>query len=323
MNDLRDRDTSGLSVRQIAEHFAGAPEVVRDASTVAQFPESRLSRSVELSGQLAEALADDIGAPPTPVGTVGKDDPANPGRELAPLPAVLSPLHELEESLLALLDTEELVTEEREQAFLEDLSHTMQATVAKRDRVAAFIKHCEAQVEVCADEIQRLQARKRVLANAAERVRSYVLWIIEALGPDAEGKLRKLEGDKFTFATRKAKPKLEITDESSVPQKYKWVKVGVPAEQFERYRGILRELFGTLPALDYSLNEAGLRAALEGAPEICAVCGGDGNALIASGSQVDGSGEYYPCPHCGGSGVVPPSVPGARLLTDRNSLVLR
>lgn len=304
-------------------------DVLREQSIVAQemheetraslinvpipFPESKLSHAVGISGQLADALSNDIGAPPTPVGTVGKDDPSNSkGEALAPLPAVLSPLHELEESLLALLDTEEMVTEAQEQAFLADLSMTMQATVAKRDRVAAFIKHCEGQSDVAAAEIKRLQARKKILDNAAERVRSYVLWIIEALPREAEGKLRKLEGDKFTFATRKAKPKLEITEEADVPMIFKSACIEMPAEQYAQYRKVLEALGIKVSEVGFAVDEKRLREYLEGAPSICVVCGGDGR-----------NADEYLCLACAGAGTVPPSVPGARLLMDRNSLVLR
>lgn len=274
----------------------------------------------EISGLLAKELASDTAAEDRAAeGMAGKDGPANQsGEVLAPIPAVLSPLHELESSLLALLDTEDCVTPEQEQAFLQDLSETMQAVVAKRDRVGAFVKHCEGQAALAADEIRRLTVRKRALENAAERVRGYVLWIIEAMGPDDKGKLRKLEGNKFTFSTRKAKAKLEITDEAAVPSRFKFVDIDIPAEKFERYMGVLRDLFGVcIPT--YSVDEVQLRAYLEGPPTECKACGGAGDLCPAGPSDA----PMNVCHACGGSGVIPPSVPGAKLLTDRNSLVLR
>lgn len=276
----------------------------------------------EISGLLAKELASDTAAEDRAAeGMAGKDGPSNsPGGELAPIPAVLSsnlgPLHELEESLLALLDTEDCVTPEQEQAFLQDLSETMQAAVAKRDRVGAFVKHCEGQAALAADEIRRLTVRKRALENAAERVRGYVLWIIEAMGPDDKGKLRKLEGNKFTFSTRKAKAKLEITDEAAVPDQFRLVSITVDATEFRRFEQALKGLFRETFSLSYELHQDRLRAYLEGAPTECALCGGSGEIFV-----IPESADC--CDACGGSGVIPPSVPGAKLLTDRNSLVLR
>jgi Siphovirus Gp157 len=272
-------------------------------SDVIQLPESRLSRAVALSGQLAEALtSSDAGASEASVG--GRNEGA-----ITSLPAALAPLHELEPSLMSLIDTAELVTEEQELAFMEELSATLQSTVAKRDRVGAFIKHCEARKEECAEEIERLQARKKGFANAAERVRDYVLWIIEGLGPDEKGKSRKLEGDKFTFSTRKAKDKLDIYDETLVPNQYKSVSIELRADVYFRYAGVLRELLGIETASNYSVDEALLRKDLEAPSVECDYCIAD----------IDKEA----CPKCGGSGIVPPSIPGARLITERKVLVLK
>ncbi len=306
-------------------------------SDTIQFPESKLSRSIELSGQLRDELAkNEIGVPPTPVGTAGTDDPSkSKGEALAPIPAVLSPLHELESSLLAFLDTEDCVTEEQEQAFLADLSRTMQATVAKRDRVAAFIKHCEARADECANEIKRLHARKRTFDSAAERVRNYVLWIIEALSPGPDGKYKKLEGNKFTFSTRKIKPRLEITEEADVPATFKSACIEMPAEQYTQYRKVFEALGIELSVetTDFAVDESRLRTYLEGAPQPCADCNGSGivQGRLISGfiSGIDSEAvarneaDYQCCPTCRGFGVIHPSVPGARLLTERNALVIR
>lgn len=266
------------------------------------------AKALEISGQLAEVLAQDVAGSPTASGAAGRDDSSkSKGEGLAPIPAVLSPLHELEESLLAYFDSEELVTEEQEAEFVRDLSATMQATVAKRDRVGSFIKHCEGQAALAADEIRRLSVRKRILENTAERLRGYVLWIIEASGPNDNGKLRKLEGDKFTFSTRKAKPKLEITDPLTIPNQFCDVCLTLPAELYYRYQTVLKALLPDAVVSPLVVNEDMLRKHLEGAPTECEAC----------------AGIQRFCPSCGGSGVIPPSVPGARLLTDRNTLILK
>jgi hypothetical protein len=286
----------------------------------------------EISGLLSIELAKDTASPPMAVEAAGKGVRGEGSQ--ASVPAVLSkrigqyrgealaPLHDLEDSLQCLLDTEDCVTPEQEQAFLEDFSMTMQATVAKRDRVAGFIRHCEAQAEVAADEIRRLQARKRILENAAERVRNYVLWIIEGIGPDDKGKLRKLEGNKFTFSTRKAKPKLEITNEGLIPREYMDVTITLNGPWYIKVWAVLHALgMHVIGQPTWLVNEESVRLALEGAPTECEACGGSGHPLMINRDTEEFA--FRECPDCGGSGVVPPSVPGARLITDRNSLVLR
>jgi Siphovirus Gp157 len=317
-------------------------------SDIIELPESRLSKAVGISGQLATELAKssgvDVGVA-CPSSTSGANGGvpagANPARQETSgghppdtgamvetqhppiaLPVALAPLHEMEESLMAMLDTEAMVTEEQEQAFLQDLSTTMQATVAKRDRVGAFIKHCEARAAECTAEIERLSARKKMFAGAAERVRNYVLWIIQALGPDDGGKPRKLEGEKFTFSTRKLKDQLEIYDETRVPNAFKTVNIELPAEVYFRYARVLKELLGIETASDFSIDETALRKALEGAPALCMMCGGSGRHC--EHLYHDDAGELdCPCPDCYATGVISPSVPGAKLVSGRTGLVLR
>jgi hypothetical protein len=287
-------------------------------NNVTSFPESKLSRAVEISGQLSEELARN-----EVPGNVSGSGPGEQGAgnlgggTLAPVAPGL-PLHELEENLMAMVDTEAMVTPEQEEQFLAELSQGLQLVKAKRDRVAAFIRQAEADAAYAADEIKRLQARKRILENAAERVRGYVLWIIEALGPDTKGKLRKLEGEKFTFAARALKPKLEITDETLIPNAYKRVSLDVPAELYVKYSGVLHALGMLPPTAKYSIDEPALREALEAAPQMCWACEGSGKRQIELGDQV-----FETCPNCGGSGVLEPSVPGAKLVDGRLSLVVR
>lgn len=290
------------------------------SAEITPFPESRLSRSIGISGQLADALRDSASPPsadtavvPSAVQRVAGDPP--------PVPAALAPLHELEPSLMALVDSEDLVTEEQEQGFLQDLSQTLQATVAKRDRVAAFIKHCESQEAAIDAEIERLNLRKKGFASAARRVRNYVLWIIDALGAiDEKGKPRKLEGQNFTFSTRAVKDKLEITDEHLVPDSFARIHFSVPAAAYARVAKVL-EALDVLPAkAERIVDFEAVRKYLEGPAAPCVLCDGTGgvNALTEEARDIE-----VACPDCGGTGAVLPSLPGANMLRNRRVLVLK
>jgi hypothetical protein len=144
-------------------------------------------------------------------------------KELAvvPKPAQSISLYEAEEDLMALLDSEALVTPEQEEQFQVELARAMLAARSKRDRVAGFIRSCEAAALFAGDEIRRLQVRKEAFNKASERLRSYVVHCIQSMGEDAKGELRKLEGDSFTMIARACPASIEIMDEGVVPVKYK------------------------------------------------------------------------------------------------------
>ena len=68
-------------------------------------------------------------------------------------------LYSLEEQLVALAETVDLVVPEKEEAFLADFQQALSAAVDKRDRVAQFMAHLENQITFAKTEIQRLQDR--------------------------------------------------------------------------------------------------------------------------------------------------------------------
>ncbi|HLH04974.1 MAG TPA: siphovirus Gp157 family protein [Bryobacteraceae bacterium] len=142
-------------------------------------------------------------------------------------------LFELEHELESLLDTEALVTPEQEAEFRRELASALEASVEKRDRVYAFLRHCELQAENCDAEIARLSERKRTFEAAHKRMRQYVQSVIESLGTDAKGKPKKLEGKTVTFSLRARPASVEITDELLVPEEYKSVVVKLPLEAWQ------------------------------------------------------------------------------------------
>jgi hypothetical protein len=148
--------------------------------------------------------------------------------------SVAKSLFTLEADLVSWFDTVEMVQPEDEEAFIADFQIAMTAAVAKRDAVGGFLAHLDAQVEFAATEIDRLRRRKQAFENASERLKEYVVRTILALGTDAKGKPRKLEGERFSFSIRKNPASLEITDAMAVPPEFKTVTITMPGAVLER-----------------------------------------------------------------------------------------
>ena len=85
---------------------------------------------------------------------------------------------------------------------------------AKRDRVAGFVKLCEAQIEHCKAEKNRINARQKGIENMLERVKGHFVHVMHAL------KTRKLEGNTSVISLRKRPDKLEIGDTDHIPARF-------------------------------------------------------------------------------------------------------
>ena len=93
--------------------------------------------------------------------------------------------------------------------------------------------HLESQIALARTEAKRLQERERLYARALARMEDYVSRVIESLGKDAKGKRKKLEGNTITLSLHGCDKRVEITDESVVPTKYKRITITLPAEVWE------------------------------------------------------------------------------------------
>ena len=142
-------------------------------------------------------------------------------------------LYAIEEALIAMADTAELVPADQEQAFLEDFRAALTAAVDKRDRVGQFLAHLEAQVAFAKSEIARLQERKAFFERAIERVEGCVIHVIESIGRDEKGRYPKLEGRTVTFSIRDCPSSVEIRDEAAIPSDYKAITITMPALKWE------------------------------------------------------------------------------------------
>jgi len=135
-------------------------------------------------------------------------------------------LFQIEESLALLAESAEAdgLTPEIEEA----LAAYLKGAVEKRDRVAEFIRFCEAMAELAKTEVKRLQARQKHFEAAAERVSSMVLRVLDWLG------VKKLEGRTNTLKKRKCPPSVNVIDEQKIPAECKRVTVTHPLPQWQQ-----------------------------------------------------------------------------------------
>jgi hypothetical protein len=143
--------------------------------------------------------------------------------------SVSAPLYAVEEELAVWFDTAEFVTPDQEQAFLTELGAAMRAAIAKRDRVAGFMAHCDAQIDHAAREIERLAERQAVYQSALDRMESYVVRILETFERDGRGRSPRLEGTTVTMSLRACPVAVDILDETEIPDDYKIVSPRMPA----------------------------------------------------------------------------------------------
>ncbi len=112
--------------------------------------------------------------------------------------------------------------------------------------------------------------------------------VIKDQGADSKGKYRKLEGNAVTLSLRKCPVSVDITDEGAVPEAFKTISMRMPAETWE----IIIE------ALDMQFAAQVLEQVFR--PEISV-----SKTLVKRALETNGV------------------IPGARLVTDKHSLVRR
>lgn len=143
-------------------------------------------------------------------------------------------LYNIEEHLVALLDTAEMVEQpEQQEAIFREIQQALVQAVEKRDGCGHFLAHCETQMVAIDAEIKRLQALKKSYDRAKQRMEEYIVRTIQALGADDRGRYRKLEGRTCVFAIRACPPAVEVRNEAEIPSLYKTLTITIPATAWE------------------------------------------------------------------------------------------
>jgi len=145
-------------------------------------------------------------------------------------------LYSLEENLVALLDTAEMVEDEQQQIeILCEIAEANGAAVEKRDNVIRMHRHLDIQQAAIDTEIKRLQTLKAGYARSQERLERYVIRIMDEFVPAPKKGAKKLEGSIGVLALKQNPAAVEITDEAAVPTKYKDVTVSMDADDWLRW----------------------------------------------------------------------------------------
>jgi len=153
--------------------------------------------------------------------------------DLATVKPVSASLAELTMEFQALLDTQEMVPPELQEAFNHELARAAQQHSAKVDRVAQYIRHKQSLVAFLDGEIDTYTAKKAIEQNAIDRLKSLSKTVIESLGYDQTGAYPKLRGNVNTIRLHPNSDSVDITDEQRVPRKYKTVTVKMSAETWD------------------------------------------------------------------------------------------
>ena len=211
-------------------------------------------------------------------------------------------LYSLTDDLSQLMALRSEMTENAEDTATIDgeIAAYLQQLPEKVDAVAAVLRMLDSQVNLAADEVQRLNQRRRRLAAARERLAGYVCDILGQLPKPKRGSA-KLEGATATLALvgNGGLQQLDIYDESLVPDTYCEAVVRIP---WVRWLEISRTADCPPANVERAVNNKAVREAI-GSP--CWLCGG----------------KDTDCSECLGAGKN--AVPGARLLERTQRLEIR
>ena len=149
-------------------------------------------------------------------------------------PARACTVYDIEDHLLALANTVELVDEpDARTAILAEIGQQLRVARDKRDRAVAFLRHCTEQQRFADEEIQRIEARKRHIARAQSELEAYLVRVVDEFAvPDRKG-VKRLDGNVSSMRIQKNPDSVVVIDPELVPLTYKDVAVTMPAYVWE------------------------------------------------------------------------------------------
>jgi len=104
-----------------------------------------------------------------------------------------------------------------------------EAHLRKVDRIAAYIRAQDAEAQIAAREIERLQARQKAAKNRADRTRVMLCYFMASRG------IQRLKGELNTITRQdNGSPSLVVTDIAKVPDHYYNVQVEVTLPEWKQ-----------------------------------------------------------------------------------------
>src|SRR5687767_1083902 len=113
-------------------------------------------------------------------------------------------LYDLERNLCAFAAmVEEIDDPGLKTELLEELGTALRCAKDKRDRVVAFLRHCESQEAFADAEVERLMKRRARISRVRSELEGYVVSLIAQLvEPDRRG-VKRLEGNHSSMRTQR------------------------------------------------------------------------------------------------------------------------
>ena len=150
-------------------------------------------------------------------------------------------LYDIEENLLALIDTEEMCPEDQLAEHAAALAETGEAAVAKRDRSIQFIRSVESAIDGLRVEALRLTEKRRRLAAGLDRYEKYLIHVIEMSGQQTSATIKRLKGRLGDLCAVTNSPSLRIIDETAIPESWRRASVEMDAELWDEIVATLRQ----------------------------------------------------------------------------------
>ena len=136
----------------------------------------------------------------------------------------LEPLYKIEAELEALVDSLDTCPDELRPELEARIAHYMGQEVEKVDRVNAVLSALEYTAKNARTEIDRLRDRAQAADRAAERLKSYVLHVVQQRdgGP--------LRGRNVTFTARESEAVI-VQDPGLVPEEFRRTVISVEVQK--------------------------------------------------------------------------------------------
>ncbi len=197
------------------------------------------------------------------------------------------------------------------------LSAYIEATPAKVDNFAGFLKECEDRSEIAQREGERLIAIAKRWGSRKKYLEYRAIQAMQIIGKES------VDGKFNTLALRKNNPSVEITQIGLIPMEYRRATITLDQETWEQIGKCLSNtkqhmlaqlLAGALLASKSEPKKAEIARVLK-STEPCPKCEGGGKiGLITHDEQQRPiASTWEVCDQCDGSGKVAKGVPGCML----------
>jgi hypothetical protein len=150
--------------------------------------------------------------------------------EVTSVPAASCTLYEIEDTLQALANTVDLEEASADRAAIfDEIGQALRLAKEKRDRVAAFLRHCEQQQKFADEEVERIKKRKEQIGRVQHEIEQYVIRLIEEFAPPDRRGIKRLEGNICAMRIQKNPDAVLVTDENLLPLPFKDIVLTLPA----------------------------------------------------------------------------------------------